>query len=227
MTSNPVQPPALTAIHVDHPPRLDGTLDDPRWSAAKSHPLLLPQSEPDPTPAEAGRVLLIYDDHHLYVGLDFEDRDVVQEDDRDHQHHYNTGDVAEIFLKPTAPGATHYWELYVAPNGCKSSLFFPGRGRLGLPGAMTPMPGLKVAARVDGTLNDWQHEDRGWTAQMAVPFAALSVHGDTPPGDEWSILVARYNYGRHLTRPELTCCPRMPRAAWHDHEHWAPLRFAP
>lgn len=165
---------------------------------------------------------MLYDEQRVYVGVAFADRDVVQEDDQDQRFHFRTGDVAETFLKPA--GASHYWELYVTPNGRKTSLFFPSRGRLGLPSAMTEMPGLHVAAKVDGTLNDWQDEDRGWTAVLSIPLAALAAHGVAPPpvGD-WTVLVARYNYGRQLPKVELSSFPRMPRAAWHDHEHWARL----
>lgn len=222
----PITPSALTAGYVQRPVQLDGALEDALWEGTESYPLLQPGSAQQAEPEESGRVRLLYDDQHLYVGVALADRDVVQEEDRDHQHHYLTGDVAEVFLKPTAAGATHYWELYVTPNGRKSSLFFPGRGRLGLPGAMTPMPGLEVAAKVYGTLNDWRDEDKGWSAVMAVPLAVLGEHGHMPPESPWSILVARYNYGRQLSQPELTCCPRMPRAAWHEPEHWATLRFA-
>src|SRR5882724_6325531 len=59
-----------TAARADHPPRLDGTLDDPLWATA---PLIsdFRQREPHETqPAtENTEVRILYDSRHLYIGI--------------------------------------------------------------------------------------------------------------------------------------------------------------
>ena len=35
--------------------------------------------------------------------------------------------------------------------------------------------GLRVAVRVDGTLNDPTDEDRGWTVEIALPWAGMAA----------------------------------------------------
>ncbi|MGK2956127.1 MAG: hypothetical protein ACSLFI_10715, partial [Solirubrobacterales bacterium] len=49
---------------------------------------------------EPGTVRLAYDRDYLYVAFDFTDSDVVQENNEDQKSHFQTGDVAELFLKP-------------------------------------------------------------------------------------------------------------------------------
>jgi hypothetical protein len=58
-------------------------------------------------------------------------------------------------------------------------------------------PGLKSAVRIDGTLNDSNSVDRGWTVELAFPWAGMGALADgraCPPrdGDVWRLLFARY-----------------------------------
>ena len=62
------------------------------------------------------------------------------------------------------------------------------------------MPGLQSAVQVDGTLNDNSDRDRGWTVELAFPWAGLKslLLGDdrsSPPrdGDVWRISFSRFN----------------------------------
>ncbi len=58
-------------------------------------------------------------------------------------------------------------------------------------------PGLRTAVRVDGTLNDDSDVDRGWTAEIAFPWAGMTHLANGRPlppkdGDEWRIFFGRY-----------------------------------
>ena len=58
-------------------------------------------------------------------------------------------------------------------------------------------PGLRTAVHVSGELNNSASVDRGWTAEIALPWAgmALLAHGRSlppKPGDEWRLQFARY-----------------------------------
>jgi len=58
------------------------------------------------------------------------------------------------------------------------------------------LPGLRAVVHVDGTLNDDRDVDRGWTVELALPWAGLAAIGghDLPPraGDEWRCCFARF-----------------------------------
>ena len=58
-------------------------------------------------------------------------------------------------------------------------------------------PGLQSAVRIDGTLNDPATVDRGWTVELAFPWAGMGqlAHGRSVPpldGDIWRMMFARY-----------------------------------
>ena len=65
-----IGPRVVSAARAEHPPRLDGTLDDPLWASA---PLIsdFRQREPHETqPAsESTEVRILYDSRHLYIGI--------------------------------------------------------------------------------------------------------------------------------------------------------------
>jgi hypothetical protein len=208
----------MNARYTATPVKIDGDLSDPVWQTATAYPLYLgkDRAADGTTIEEPGKVQFAWDDHWLYVAVTCTDSDVVAEGTEDEKHHYTMGDVAELFLKPG--GNSCYWELYVTPRGNKSTLFFPGRGRFGLPGAIEYSSRLQVGAQVQGTLNDWKDTDTSWTGEMAIPIKDLTTYGDPfGPGSDWSVLVARYNYskGLKLIGPELTMTPQLPETFFH------------
>lgn len=97
------------------------------------------------------------------------------------------------------------------------------------------LPGLQSAVRVDGTINDRTTVDRGWTVEIAFPWAGLKPLANVravPPndGDLWRMFFGRFEKltfgGREL----------QPHPAWvwskhgvydtHQPELWTPVRFS-
>lgn len=221
-------PPAANVVKAEQPITIDGELDDPVWRRAPTYPLMIPEQgdRPDPTgePRQPGKVQFAVNDQYLVLAVSMEDQDIVQEATADQEHHYRTGDLAELFLKPA--DATWYWELYVTPNGLKTAFFFPGRGRRNLPSNLSPIEGMTVAAQVQGTLGNWHDTDTGWTAEMAIPLQVFADAGIPLNGDEpWRVLVGRYNFGRELPEVELSAFPELRVVNFHLYEQWAPLQL--
>ena len=59
------------------------------------------------------------------------------------------------------------------------------------------MAGLQLAVDVDGSLNDPRVIDRGWSAEVKIPWASLTdlAHGRSlppTPGDTWSFFLGRF-----------------------------------
>ena len=218
--------PAMIARYASAPITIDGKLDEEAWRQAVVYTTSLSTEAAKAGPAmqEGGEVRLAWNEEFLYVAIQYQDSDLVAEGDRDQLHHYLMGDLAEVFLKPA--GNTWYWELYVTPRQHKTAFWFPGTGRMGLKSNEDYVMELLVAAQCQGTLNDWQDRDTGWTAEMAIPVKELTRHGDPfGPGQTWTILVARYNYSRFLENrgPELTMTPKLPMTSYHYHPGYAEL----
>lgn len=224
----PEKLPVMKAVFAAHPVKIDGILDDAVWKKAPAYPLQLDLAaqKAGHTLHEDGEVRLAWDAKHLYVAARFTDSDIVAEGKEDQLHHYSMGDLLEVFLKPE--DETWYWELYATPAGKKTSFFFPGRGRLGLPSCFKYSCGLTVAAHCDGTLNRWEDRDREWTAEMAMPIEDLTSRGETfAPGARWRVLASRYNYSRYLPNKELSMAPALPQTNYHLTENYAILEIMP
>ncbi len=220
----------LEAVYSAKPIVFDASLSDPVWKHAPRYPFLVTQRDNRPRfpLSEEGSVQLAWDDTHLYVAARLEDADLVAEDDADHAHHYRSGDVVEVFLRSGT--RLCYWELYATPHGRKTVFFFPSRGRGFLPGNTEPSFDLKVAAKMEGTLNQWRDKDKGFTVVFSLPLEALRKEGGPlePGGAEWRILVARYNYSAYhdVQGGELsTTSGQIMNANFHIHEDWRPLRL--
>ncbi len=226
----------VIAKYTSEPVTLDGKLDEGAWAKAPAYSLRLPfkaysngpesiQKNIGDSLRENGAAKLLWDENYLYVAAEFEDSDVMNEGKEDQGHLYNTGDLLEVFLKPAKEN--YYWEIYGTPNNKKTWFFFPSRGRATFPACASYLPdGLKVAAAVDGTLNNWQDKDKGWTLEMAIPIKELTVYGAKFDNSaNWTILLARYNYSVYLQKPELTAYPKLSNVNWHIYEEYAKLRL--
>lgn len=206
---------------------VDGKLDDAVWQHAPHYSF---QIFVDPTNAlmtkkitEKSSVQFAIDDEFLYAGYSLEDGDVVQENEKDQQHHYTSGDVVELFLKPV--GHEWFWEFFATPGGHKTGIFFPSRGRRGLDSNFAYHTRIRVAASVQGTMNELTDRDHGWTAEVAIPLAELSFRSVPFGASEWTVLAARYNYGCGLEAPEVSSYPQAVRVNFHAYENYAHVKI--
>ena len=226
--AEPPPPPEMVAVYSPAPVVIDGALDDPAWKRATVYPMerAVADVESGKSMEQPGEIRLAWDQEYLYLAVSFTDSDIVAEGEGDQLHHYQLGDVVEWFIKPE--NNPWYWELYCTPNSRKTAFFYPSRGRLGLPSTLNYQCDLRVAAGIDGTVNAWKDTDQGWTAELAMPVADLSAHGDTvAPGEAWRVLVARYNYSFHLKGhgSERSSAPQLPWVNFHLLEKFATLKI--
>jgi hypothetical protein len=79
-------------------------------------------------------------------------------------------------------------------------------------------PGLRSAVFVDGTINDRSNVDRGWTVELAFPWAGMSwlANGRALPpnhGDIWSMFFGRFE------KVEVAGTLPQPQPAWCWNKH--------
>ena len=224
--------------------KIDGILDEKEWAGATVHNLnpayvfkdkaIIPPKvyanhnlkDRRLDAFEGGTVRLMYDDKYLYIGAFLEDSDVVQYGKVNQSHFYLTGDLLEMFLKPA--NAPSYWECYGTPNGKKTSLFFTNRRYPLDPVKNVLMDGMIVAAKVHGTLNNYNDKDKGWSIEIALPRKNLEKTGWAfKPGEPWTILIARYNYnyGSIDANPHFSTYPELPVVNYHHLEYYADVNW--
>ncbi len=129
-------------------------------------------------------------------------------------------------LRPNAPGARPW-------NGVDFT-DHPRGGRVGF--WHWDFPGLRSAAAVQGTLNDNNDRDRGWTVEIALPWKgmdllAASDDRSLPPsdGDTWRISFSRFNQYREASPAEDSSGWSLsPHGVWDSHipELFPHVRFS-
>jgi hypothetical protein len=179
--------PTYVCYRTSGPITIDGRLDEPAWARTPAVTAFL---RPDGLPAERPtEAKLLWDPQYLYVAFYSPDPDVWAYHTRRDEKVYEA-EAVEVFLDPDGD-QKNYYEFEVNAHNC----VWDGWIRRGLkeyePSTWN-CAGLKTAVAVDGTLNRRDDEDRGWTAEWAIPFAALRERG-VPPNDHtrWRINLCR------------------------------------
>jgi hypothetical protein len=184
--------PEYRVTKAARPPKIDGELNDPAWTAAAQVELV--GSFDGQKPATRTTARLLYDDQAVYVAFDCEDPDVwgtlLNRDEAIY-----TQEVVEIFIDANGDGRT-YNEMEVSPHNTVFDAYFPAR-RQGMD--LTFDAQMQTAVKVRGTLDNPNDRDDGWSVEMRIPIARLAEVPNVPPkkGDRW-----RFNLFRleHLER---------------------------
>lgn len=203
---------------------IDGRLDEPAWQVAPVSPRFVDLITGQPTLYDT-RAMVLWDDRNLYVAYRVEEPKLRAKYTRHNDPIYYDNDV-EFFI--AGPDAYYEFELNAhntsyevffiweeayerrgfarAPEFARSKLkpfngvgftTHPRGGRLGQ--FEWTFPGRQTAVHLDGTLNDDRDLDRGWTVELAFPWAGLrwlATDGRALPprdGDVWRMDFSRFN----------------------------------
>lgn len=250
-----------TARRTAKPIVLDGQLDEPAWKDAETSLRFVDLITGRPTRLNT-RVRILWDEDNLYVGYEIEEPRVRAHLTAHNDPIYSENDVElfiagddayyefEINARNTVYEAFFIWErAYTAggfaanPEFARANLqSFDGVGFHGHPRGPRlgqfnwRFPGLRTAVHVQGTLNDDTDQDRGWTAEIALPwrgFQWLSKSGQrpTPPrdGDEWRMDFSRFNTAKEPPpAKDSGGWALSPHGVWDSHvpECFARVRFS-
>jgi hypothetical protein len=206
------------AIHVD------GKLSEPSWQIAPTSPRFIDILSGQPALYDT-RAMVLWDDENLYVGYRIEEPRVHAKYTNHNDPIYYDNDV-ELFIAgrdayyefEINAFNTSYEVFFIwndayeksgfseAPEFARSNLkpfngvdfkTHPRGGRLG--NFEWSFPGKQTAVAIDGTINNDDDKDRGWTVEVALPWRAmkwLATDGRSLPpkhGDVWRMDFSRFN----------------------------------
>lgn len=168
---------------VSVPPVIDGKLGDEAWNAAPPVRLVLSTTGQPATKQTIAR--MCWDNENLYISFDCQDEDIWNDYTKRDDPVYNQ-EVCEAFLVPTCD-LDRYFEINVSPRNVVFDALIRHAVK-GIPGEGTDhgwtCEGLRTAVVLDGTIDNRKDKDKGYTVEMAVPFAGLGA--PTPkPGQRW------------------------------------------
>ena len=214
----------LIAVKTDKPVKLDGKLDDEVWKKAPLSGLFVDTMKGTKAPIET-QARVAWDDKFLYIAFDNRDEDVWSElkkrDDK-----LWTQEVVEIFIDANADGKD-YIELQVNPNGAVFDSYLASYRKND--NAWNSKLTAKVS--VDGTLNKRGDKDKGWTVEIAIPWADTKGKGNyelklpPEPGNTW--LVNFFRFDKPKKGPQLAAAWSAPMIGdFHKLDRFGELVFA-
>lgn len=214
-----------TAYRVTEPIKIDGKLDELAWQHAPLSARFVDILTGQPA-LHSTRVSILWDDKNLYLGYHIEEPFVHAKFTNHNDTIYYDNDV-ECFIAGrdayyefeingfnTCYEVFFIWDDAYESGGFASAPEFardkmvpfngvgftnhPRGGRLG--NFNWTFPGKQTAVFIDGTVNNDTDHDRGWTVEVAFPWAGMkwlakADNRSLPPqnGDVWRIDFSRFN----------------------------------
>lgn len=168
-TEKEIIPQTYVAYKTSEDIIIDGKADEAVWKKAKWTNNFI-DIEGDKTPTYQTNVKMLWDDKYYYIFAEMKEPhvwgDITQ---RDAVIFYNND--FEVFIDPN--GDTHnYYELEINALNTIWDLFLTKP--YGMPGSKVlnnwDYSDLKSAINIEGTLNNPNDIDKGWTLEIAIPF---------------------------------------------------------
>ena len=237
----PADPPprGIVCPKMTTAPVIDGRHDDPAWAAAPwSDDFADIEGLDKPKPRHRTRVKLLWDDVALYIAAELDEPHVWATIDTHDAVIFNDPDF-EVFLDPDGDGH-RYAELELNALNTTWDLLLPKPYKDGGKAINAwEITGLKTAVGVRGTLNDPRDVDKGWSVEIAWPWAGLAEVSDTPAppqvGDRWRANFSRVEWDVTTQGKLTTKVPNRPEHNWiwspqgvidmHRPERWGDILF--
>jgi hypothetical protein len=194
----PEHPRGYVCYRAGSPLTIDGRLDEAAWRDAPwTDDFVDIEGDIKPKPTLRTRAKMLWDDTYLYIGADLAEPRLWATMKEHDSVLFHENDF-ELFIDPN--GDNHeYYEFEINALGTGWDLLLPRPYKDGgKPVNNWEIRGLKSAIHLDGTLNVPGDTDRGWSVELAVPWAALGelARRPSPPvdGDQWRVNFSRVEW---------------------------------
>ena len=207
---------------------IDGKLNDTAWKAAPwTDDFVDIEGAAKPLPRFRTRAKMLWNNEYLYIGAEMEEPDLKAKLTRHDSVIFHDNDF-EVFLKPPS-GTPGYYEFEINALNTSWDLFLnKPYSQKGKPDNHWDIPGLKTAVALHGTLNDSGDKDRGWTVEIAIPWAALRSRlpvANPVAGDVWRINFSRVEWKQGQPKEDNWVWSPQGVINMHVPERWGYLRF--
>lgn len=188
-------PRTYVAKHTTETIKVDGSMNENAWTNAKWSQVFK-DIEGEKAAKYETRIKMIWDNTHIYFFTEIKEPHVwATLKQKDTVIFYNND--FEIFIDPD--GDTHnYYELEINALNTIWDLYVSKPYRNGAHILNDwDFKGLKSAVKINGTLNDPNDIDEGWSLEVAIPWASISSSGgrtNIPKNDFWRMNFSRVNW---------------------------------
>jgi hypothetical protein len=183
------------------PVPFDGRLDEGPWKDAPwTDDFVDIEGDRRIKPRFRTRAKMLWDDRCFYIGAELEEPHVQGTYTKHDSYIFHEDNDFEVFLNPD--GNNHnYAELEMNALNTTWDLRLRKPYRDGGHGEDAwEIPGLRTAVHVNGTINNPRDVDRGWTVEIAIPWAIVRALNDGTSdgvprdGDQWRVNFSRVEW---------------------------------
>ena len=224
----PFHPRTYVCYRTPSPLNIDGKLQERAWKKAHWTKYFVDiRGAHGPKPRFQTRVKMLWDDRYFYVAAHLEEPNVWATLKKRDSVIYHDNDF-EVFIDPDGDTQDYYeFEMNALNTVWDLLLTRPYRDK---GDAVTDwdIHGLKSAVQVRGTLNQPGDRDKGWTVEIAFPWAALAecAHKQAPPhgGEQWRVNFSRVEWRVEVKngRYEKVKDPKTGKPLPEDNWVWSP-----
>ena len=213
-----------TLKRAQHAINVDGRLDEAVWKAAEALRL---SAKNGGEPRQATTVRILWDQYYLYFAFDCVDSHIWATMEKRDEPLYNE-EVVEVFIDADSDGAT-YLELEVNPLGTlwDGYILNTEERRVGIL-AWNSLD-IRWAVHLEGTVNEPSDEDKGWSAELALPLTDIYTAPNMPPkaGDSWRLNLYRIDLPDGAgKRGEGTAWSPVSGRTFHDPDRFGEVIFS-
>ena len=208
--------------------KIDGKLDDPAWKQAQwTTDFVDIEGSAKPNPRFRTRAKMLWDDRYLYIAAELEEPDVKATLLQHDSVIFHDNDF-EVFIKPL-PATASYYEFEINALNTGWDLFLDKPYKVGGKADNSwDIEGLKTAVAVQGTLNQSNDSDQGWTLEIAYPLSAFQSRQNVPrpiSGTEWRINFSRVEWKAGQPKEDNWVWSPQGLIDMHVPERWGYLHF--
>ena len=234
------QPPKQYACQrAAGPVMIDGKLDDAAWANAPWTDYFVDiEGSKKPQPRFHTRVKMLWDDQYFYVAAELEEPHVWGTLTEHDSVIFRDNDF-EVFVDPDGD-TNNYFEFEINALNTGWDLFLPKPYRHGGKADNGwEIAGLKTAIFVNGTLNNASDLDKGWTVEIAFPWAGFrhKTYAAKRPvaGENWRVNFSRVEWLHSIVNGKYEKVPKRAEDNWvwspqgvvnmHVPETWGVVHF--
>ncbi len=236
-------PKGYVVQHTSQPLTLDGNLRESDWQkAAWTTDFVDIEGAAKPLPSLQTRVKMLWNDSTLFIAATMQEPQIWATQTHHDDIIYKDNDF-EVFIDPD--NNTHqYFEVEVNAINKIFDLYLPKPYRNQGDALISwDVAGLRSGVAINGTLNQAQDQDKGWTVEMAIPLKVVRMGFPWQPpaeGTLWRINFSRVEWdtraeGRRAVKLRDASGKELPERNWvwspqgvinmHYPERWGYLQF--
>jgi hypothetical protein len=233
-------PKGYVCYRTPTPLNIDGMLDENAWAKAPwTDDFVDIEGDKKPAPRFRTRAKMLWDDEFFYIGAELEEPHVWATLTKHDSVIFRDNDF-EVFINPTNSNHNYVEFEINALNTTWDLLLTKPYKDKGLPLNSWEMPGTKTGVHVNGTLNQANDRDRGWTVELAFPWKVLQELWPLkrPPRDaeQWRVNFSRVEWQINIVEGRYQKVPKTPEDNWvwspqgvvnmHRPETWGYVQFS-